>query len=157
MNVLAIDPGASGAIATFDGTTAWCCPFPDDWDETDCLIQAHGTFVDRIVIEKVHAMPGGGERRMGATSAFKLGWSDGWLARCAKATHKPREYVAPQTWQKGLGLGKCAGPERKRALKALAQQRFPGLKVTLRTADALLLAEWAWLKWNAAQREEAAS
>lgn len=55
----------------------------------------------------------------------------------------PFETVSPKKWQKGLpGLAKLAGKDRKRALHNLAAQRFPHLKPTLKTCDAILIAEY---------------
>jgi hypothetical protein len=55
--------------------------------------------------------------------------------------------VRPQTWQKNLGIGTsrtCASKtEWKNKLKALAQRKFPDAKVTLATADALLILDYA--------------
>lgn len=58
----------------------------------------------------------------------------------------PFEEATPQAWQKGLGVppkkkGEKDGPWKNR-LKAKAQQLFPGVRVTLATADALLIAEY---------------
>jgi hypothetical protein len=57
------------------------------------------------------------------------------------------ERVDPHTWQKGLGIGtarNCGSkPEWKRKLKGKAQELFPHLEVTLATADALLIYDWA--------------
>ena len=58
----------------------------------------------------------------------------------------PFEEVTPVVWQRGLGI-----PVRKKdesrsqfkgRLKAKAQQLFPQVKVTLKTADALLISEY---------------
>lgn len=74
--------------------------------------------------------------------------------------------VTPQAWQKELAMGKKgfqksppkASPEEKKAvkqanaraktewknkLKSEAQRRFPGLKITLKSADALLILDYA--------------
>jgi hypothetical protein len=62
--------------------------------------------------------------------------------------------VAPQTWQKALGLtftkeeraGKTSNEiyrEKKNRNKELAAKLFPGVKVFHWNADALLLAEYA--------------
>ena len=55
--------------------------------------------------------------------------------------------VTPQKWQKEFSnsLGKSRDYDKrewKNRLKGLAQQMFPAEKVTLKTADALLLAEY---------------
>lgn len=56
------------------------------------------------------------------------------------------EIVTPRTWQKGMGMVPKRKGEKetswKNRLKAKAQQLFPQVKVTLATADALLLAEY---------------
>lgn len=150
MIVLAIDPGAGGGLCTYSGPgPVSVSKMPDSETELFQLVATLGREADRIVIERVHAMPGGGDRKMGATSAFSFGRSFGFLRAAIIATGKPWEDVAPQTWQKNLGLGKCAGPDRKRALRELARQRFPMFAgITLKTADALLLAEWGWLRWG---------
>jgi hypothetical protein len=67
--------------------------------------------------------------------------------------------VTPQTWQKGIGaptrkskLGD-SNKDHKKALKQIAQQRFPKArfwtttetyKITDDVADALLIAEYGW-------------
>ena len=58
--------------------------------------------------------------------------------------------VTPQKWQKYYSntLGKSTGlskNEWKNKLKGLAQQMFPHLKVTLNTADAILIANYGWV------------
>ena len=49
--------------------------------------------------------------------------------------------VPPVRWQKWLGIGRCGGDKNK--LKAEAQRRFPNDRVTLMTADALLILDYA--------------
>ena len=156
MNIIAVDPGTSGAIALRAPGVTLVHTLPLDELETIDLVRtlaAKARMFDepaRCIIERVHAMPGGGDRKMGATSAFTFGGAYRFMRACLLHTGLPFEDVPPQTWQKTLGLGKLAGPDRKRALKGLAQQRFPGIKVTLKTCDALLLAECGWLRWNQA-------
>ena len=58
--------------------------------------------------------------------------------------------VRPQEWQKAFGLGtasSCASKNIwKNKLKAEAQRRFPHLRVTHKTADSLLILEYALMK-----------
>ena len=55
----------------------------------------------------------------------------------------PFETVTPQKWQKGLpGLQKLTGKDRKAALYNLAKARFPHAKPTLKTCDAILIAQY---------------
>lgn len=151
--VLAVDPGASGGIATFDGTVAWCMKMPDD--EASVV----GQIIDivdvagahRLVIENTHAMPKGGVN-ISTRSAHAFGYNRGIATAALLATRRPLEKVLAAVWQRGLGVTKGIDyADRKRALCAIAKQRFPSCKVTLSTCDALLIAEWAWLKWNAAR------
>jgi hypothetical protein len=54
------------------------------------------------------------------------------------------ELITPQKWQKKLGLGTSKGltpTQWKNKLKAEAQRLFPDIRVTLKTADALLILE----------------
>jgi hypothetical protein len=55
------------------------------------------------------------------------------------------ERVTPQKWQKELGLGTSKGlskTEWKNKLKGRAQELFPNIPITLKTADALLIWEY---------------
>jgi hypothetical protein len=53
--------------------------------------------------------------------------------------------VHPKQWQKAHGLVKSGATqgEWKRRLRALAAELYPGQDVTLKTADALLILDWA--------------
>lgn len=54
--------------------------------------------------------------------------------------------VPPKKWQAALGLGTTTGMNRtewKNKLKQRAEQLFPNIKITLATADALLILEAA--------------
>jgi hypothetical protein len=102
----------------------------------------------RVVIEKVHAIPGTGS----TSSAFTFGRNFGQLlgviqtlALVGSMSVTRWEQVPPQTWQRGLGLpAGLQGPARKRALKELAKARFASCAklVTLRTCDAMLMVDW---------------
>lgn len=58
---------------------------------------------------------------------------------------KKIRYVSPYGWQKTLGIMSASenGNQHKNILKSIAQTKFPKLKVTLQTADALLMLD-AW-------------
>ena len=56
------------------------------------------------------------------------------------------ELVRPQSWQRALGLGTGSGLEPRdleEQTQSKVQQLYPSCKVTLKTADALLLLEYA--------------
>ena len=61
------------------------------------------------------------------------------LVRCVE--------VPPQRWQKTIGAGnsKTHGTRWKAHLKGIAQQRQPGILITLKTSDAVLILEHAMI------------
>ncbi len=75
---------------------------------------------------------------------FNFGDGFGYLRGLLAMAGVKLVLVRPQQWMKGIpgaiGAEKSA---RKRALKEHAARLFPSLKVTLKTADALCLAEYA--------------
>ena len=84
---------------------------------------------------------------------FRFGESYGWLRMALVAVKARCVLVVPQRWQRDLGIearskdtrynkSRESKPAFKRRLKQHAEQLFPGTKLTLATADALLLAEW---------------
>ena len=140
VDYVGIDPGQSGGIAVLCGGTVDAHKMPeterDIWQifkdvEMPCI----------AVIEKVHSMPD-----QGVASSFKFGRGYGFLRGCLIAGGIPFEEVTPQAWIKGLAIPSKAKTETrtqwKNRLKAMAQQLYPDLKVTLATADALLIATY---------------
>jgi hypothetical protein len=118
--------------------------------------------------ELVGAMPGDGRASI---ATFLRGV--GWLEMLWAATNLRCELVTPATWQADIGAQRRPKPtvsdadvaaakrgdkeaakrvrsakgkaktEHKNNLKKLAQRMFPSVRVTLDTADALLLVEYA--------------
>ena len=82
-----------------------------------------------------------------ASRAFTFGRNFGFLLGVAQTLGVRVELVRPRRWQKVLGVGQasiCASTsEWKNRLKAHAQRLFPYLRPTLKTADALLILEYA--------------
>jgi len=78
---------------------------------------------------------------------FRFGEHCGFLEGVVQALRIKLVLVRPRTWQKGFGLGTAASCGSKREwkgkLRAEAQRRFPHLRVTMATADALLILEYA--------------
>jgi hypothetical protein len=146
--LIAIDPGASGCIAVqWEDGKIEATPMPDEQGIVEALEEHGGQSYhgsrDAVTcyIEKV----GGyiGEAQPGSR-AFNFGKNAGFIEGCLMMANIPYILVPPQRWQKGLpGLTGKKGPERKRALKAEAARRFPHLKPTLKTADALLILSYA--------------
>lgn len=148
--VLAIDPGVSGgvAVAAFGKVASHAMP-ETEGDRLE-LIRSLKTAADIegtacvCVLEEVNGFVG---KAQPGSAMFKFGEHFGFIKGVVQALGIKLVLVRPQTWQKSFGLGtasRCASKgEWKNKLKAEAQRRFPELGVTLKTADALLILEWA--------------
>lgn len=146
--IVAIDPGLSGGIAWRDQDgEAGAVPMPDtEGDIADVLrtlkVRAAGKPV--AVIEDVPWVVG---TRVNPAATAKLHRNVGYLHGVLHTLGFPIIRVLPRTWQSAFGLGtrRAAGSDTvwKNKLKAEAQRRYPALDVTLKTADALLLLDYA--------------
>jgi len=146
--ILAIDPGASGGLAYWGQFGVIALPMGKT--EGDVLEQIRMTpsaipdFAMRVaVVEAVSGYAGQGQP---GSAMFKFGRGFGFILGVLAARGWRIELVRPQVWLKKLGLGTCGAMSKtqwKNKLKARAQQLYPGVKVTLKTADALLLLEYA--------------
>ena len=138
---IGIDPGKNGGIGVIYNDVAYCrrCPATvfEMAEEIKTCIELAPDIQKQAIIEAVHSMPG-----QGVKSVFTFGEGYGkWLG--ILAAHKiPYTQVIPKTWQKHYGSLSKDKKERKNQLKHLAQQRFPEVKITLATADAILLANY---------------
>ena len=138
---IGIDPGKNGGIGIIFDDLAYCkkCPatVSEMAEEIKACIEIAPDIQKQAIIESVHSMPGQGVR-----SVFTFGEGYGkWLG--ILAAHKiPYTQVTPQKWMKFYGSLSKEKKERKNQLKHLAQQRFPEIKITLATADAILLANY---------------
>lgn len=137
---LGADPGKGGGLAMlcWDGSriataTAWATPQSDR--DLVTLIQEQATGTVLAALERVHSSP-----QMGVRSAFTFGEQFGRLRMALVSAGIPLDMVEPKRWQTELG---CMSKGDKNVTKARAAELFPWLKVTHKTADALLLAEFA--------------
>lgn len=145
LRFIAIDPGATGALAYIDDRGRAVAHPIKTVDPLDALLDAVGDVGTRNCIcfmEKV----GGyikGNPAPGSTM-FNFGENYGtWKGLC-RGLGIRLELVTPQKWQKGVnGVASTKGQDRKHALQDAARLRFPGLKPTLATSDALMLASYA--------------
>lgn len=145
-----IDPGASGGLACIHERLV-TVPMPAterdvfEWFRPLGGRDHEGNEVEFAVIEKVGGYTASGGPQPGS-AMFKFGQSYGGLRMALIAAGIPFEEVTPQRWQKALGVTPRGKEETKTSfknrLKAKAQQLFPKIKVTLATADAILLAEY---------------
>ena len=146
--ILSFDPGASGGLAYGQaGATPVVEPMPDtlhDLVERVVNLLVHYPSVVAYV-EEVGGFIGKGQP---GSAMFKFGQGYGQILGILAAHQIPITLVRPQKWQKALGLGTSAGGSKtdwKNKLKVRAQQLFPTLSITLKTADALLI-------WHAATK-----
>jgi len=139
---IGIDPGGSGGLCCLGPDYFELSAMPeterDVWDWFAWYADRKDTFA---FIEKVHSMPGNG-----VASMFKFGMNYGMLRLALIAAKIPFEEITPQHWQKEMKIqpkGKNeSSTSHKNKLKGKAQQLFPKAKLTLKTADALLIAEY---------------
>jgi len=150
---IAIDPGVNGGIAWDAAKLASCMGMPASDTETAEEIQQLAEMDDvlrrirpgiKCVIEDVPKFVG---KALPGSTIFPLAFNCGLVRGIAVSLRMPVILVRPQDWQKHFRLGTkgdtSGTTEWKNRLKAEAQRRYPHLKVTLKTADALLLLAYA--------------
>jgi hypothetical protein len=139
--IMGIDPGAHGGIVWLDADGNVCDitampPTPMDILES---VRQHGAQGLHCFIEDVgHGLPGQSSK---ATATFARHVGNLEMALLASGVSATK--VTPQKWQKHFNLQSKKGETKsahKNRIKAMAQQRFPQVKVTLLTADALMIA-----------------
>lgn len=148
--IIGIDPGSLGGIAVLDdsGNVIDAITMPDTPQDILDYLRA---YVDKAAEERCpvrcymesvgFGIPGQSSK---ATATFAR--HCGHLDMAMLALNIPTSTVTPQKWIKSYQLGKssdCSSKsEWKNKLKAKAQLLFPNVKVTLRNADSLLIAEY---------------
>jgi crossover junction endodeoxyribonuclease RuvC len=147
--ILAVDPGASGGLAWCDPQGRVVCdPMPDTDGELLAYLENIVTAADGAEHVTAHVERVGGfvGKAQPGSAMFRFGRGYGFLLGCLLALRVRTELVTPQRWQKALCCGTAAGLSRgdwKRKLRSQAERLFPAQRVTLATADALLLLEYA--------------
>ena len=136
--IIAIDPGANGAMAWSRGPETACYPYYS----VEQLIEfkSHG---DDLVayVEQVGGYIG---KPQPGSAMFKFGTSYGRVLGALEALRIRTVLVRPQIWQKTIGLGSTLkGPDRKRALRDVAKRLYPYHRITLVNCDAALILEHA--------------
>ena len=144
--IIGIDPGSSGGIAVLDDRGMRSYNMPDTYgDIYDFLRSVHSQYngdVKAFLEDVGHGLPGQSSK---ATATFAR--HNGHLEMALYALGIPTVKVTPQKWMKFYSnqLGKSKDVEKrewKNKLKGLAQQLFPSEKVTLKNADAILIANY---------------
>ncbi len=142
---IGVDPGKSGGIAVLDdaGNVVDVCNMPDTPADILEFFRHYQAFSCVCVLEDVgQGMPG-----LSSSATAKFARHNGHLEMALLALGIKTVKVRPQKWEKTYALGSSSKHEKaewKRMLKERAQQLFPqlGKKITLKTCDALLIAEY---------------
>lgn len=140
--IVAIDPGASGGLAWRDDDgVVNCADMPDTpGDILDQLrtLKVMGREIVAYMEKTGTYIPGNS-----APAACKFARGCGLLEGAIMALSIPLIEIAPGVWMKILGALPKEKRDRKNAIKALMQARYPRLHVTLSTSDALGLLTYA--------------
>lgn len=137
---IAIDPGVNGGIAFHDGKTAWV----HDLGTIAELIELLEPMKDEpyeVYLEDIQRFS-----NMPYARAIVYASSWGSIKGVVQALKFRMHLVSSQTWQKKLSLGNSKGMTKtqwKNKLKTKAQELYPTLKLSLKTADAILILEYA--------------
>lgn len=144
---IGIDPGESGGIAVLNGTKLFAYNMPDTYPDiyntlSSLQKQYAGHELVAILEDVGKGIPGQSSK---ATATFAR--HNGHLEMALYALGIRTVRVTPQKWMKNYSnqLGKSKDVEKrewKNKLKGLAQQMHPEEKVTLKNADAILIAEY---------------
>jgi hypothetical protein len=142
MPVVAIDPGAAGGFAWMDAAgVVEALPLPVGMTAQIDALRSLATATPGLtaVVERVGGYMPGNSGPASCTFARHCGHLEAALYTLGV----PVRQVAPQTWMKSLGALPREKADRKRAIRELMARRHPHLTVTLATADALGILEWA--------------
>lgn len=144
MVYIGIDPGVSGGIAILDdeGSVIECVNMPDTPMEIFQFLMGYKDDSVCVLEDVGQGMPG-----QSSSSTARFARHNGHLEMALLALGIMTIKARPQKWEKTYSLGTSKKHEKsewKRMLKAKAQALFPqlGKKVTLKTCDALLIAEY---------------
>ena len=139
--VLAVDPGVSGGMAVWKPEKGIRLLKYTNEEEFIVFLKSLSKLGEgRAVVENVPKYIG---NEMRASHSFTLGYNVGFETGVIRTLSIPMDLVRPQKWQYGIpNLKGKVGAPRKRALKEHAKRLYPGLKVTLANADALLILDF---------------
>jgi len=141
--IMGIDPGAHGGVcALYDGKISVMASTKSGGN--DIAIKKIAEWSKRkglsvvAYLEKVHSMPG-----QGVSSTFKFGVEYGKILGALSAFGINKVDVTPVKWQKEFVCSRRrdeAKTVHKNRLKDAAKKLYPNEKITLDTADAILIA-----------------
>ena len=156
-NILAIDTGIGGGYAWNQGDNLFACKFEGTLH--------HNKYLSNIQLDEIYLEKATSSSQMGVTSAFTFGQNYGeWQGAIMRGGRVPT-ILPPQQWirwfkdsiadsepprpVKGLSESAAKFYQRvKQHNREIAKARFPHLRVTAATCDALLIHQYAQQKHN---------
>ena len=140
-----IDPGNGGGIAVLtdnmgsDTAEVITRKFPEDIRDVGVFLKAAtNNTTYRVAIEKVHSMP-----KQGVKSTFTFGMNYGIWIGSLRTLDIDFIKVQAKQWQAHYEIpSNIKYYDRKKELKKIAIELFPNQRVTMYTADALLIANY---------------
>ena len=148
MVIMAIDPGKNGGIAYRLGSgEIHSLPMPPTPGDVMDMIRTVKVIdsTTGMVCYMEECIKYAGNNQSGS-SAIVYGRNYGFIEGVIQTLGIKLHGVRPQQWLKELEVGRkgnLTNTEWKNKLKALSQRLFPTEKITLKTADALLILEYA--------------
>lgn len=150
--IIAIDPGQAGGIVRWwtptgnelTGESIQALSMPKTDRELCDLFAADALKSDKIAYLEDLVKYTGKNMPSSSMAVYASNW--GFIKGALTAFRYRIVLVPPKKWQAALGLGSKTGLTTtvwKNKLKQRAEQLYPNIKVTLATADALLIAEAA--------------
>ena len=132
--LITIDCGKSGGIAyTDEDNIVQAIKMPDTMIDQIDFLRTLSMRIENVVIEKAGMHMAGNN----ASSSAKFARHCGHIEAICATLGYSIELVTPQKWMKLLGTLPKEKKDRKNAIKAMVQMKYPHLKVTLATSDAL--------------------
>lgn len=145
--IIGIDSGANGGVAImYPNGEAKASPIGNVSDLCEIIrsvrdFAKNDGYALTAVLEEVTGYVKG--RHQPASRSFVFGKSYGSIIGLLIALEIPFRTVRPQKWQQGLsGIRGMEYSARKRKLREYAVMRYPQLKPTMKTADAILIADY---------------
>ena len=145
---LGIDPGKHGGLCVLDSSGDIVALHTMPQTPTDLkqllgnISATHSPLV--CAIERVGGMPG-----QGGAAMFSFGYNYGQLIQCLTDSNIAHTEVLPAKWQTAMGCRGKSGEgytAHKNRIKDMAARKFPNVKITLATADAVMIACYALTK-----------
>lgn len=145
VRVVGVDPGKAGGIAWWDGDAMQASPMPaTETDAIDLFDQVITVLGDGRLVCYIEQISAGTKNPKMAPSIAKLNRGYGFLRGVLMTYRVPLIDVSSGVWQRRFRLLGGGGGDvaKKNRHKAVAQQRFPDLKITHAVADAILICEY---------------